>query len=88
MRKRPADGWLALAPILLTIFWSYQEELTIVHVPTIVRILGLTISAGHFAILLMLAIVSVLLYALVRGQRKRELLSAGDRAGAGRCNRS
>ncbi len=74
MRKRPADGWLALAPILLTIFWSYQEELTIVHVPTIVRILGLTISAGHFAILLMLAIVSVLLMRrFVRGQREREL---------------
>jgi serine phosphatase RsbU (regulator of sigma subunit) len=74
MRKRPADGWLAVAPIVLTIFWAYQEELSVIHVPTIARIFGLTISVGHIAILLMLAIVSVLLMLrFIRGQREREL---------------
>jgi hypothetical protein len=74
MRTRAADGWLALAPVLLSIFWAYQEELTVVHVPTIVRIFGLTITAGHIAILLMLGIISVLLMRrFIRGQREREL---------------
>lgn len=71
MRKRAADGWLALAPILLTIVWAYQEELSVVHVPMIMRVYGLTISYGMIAILLMLAIISALLMRrFVRGQRE------------------
>ncbi|HUN83005.1 MAG TPA: SpoIIE family protein phosphatase [Terracidiphilus sp.] len=74
IRKRAGDGWMALAPILLMIFWEYQEELGVVHVPTIMRIFGLTITVGIFATLLMLAIISVLLMRrFVRGQREREL---------------
>jgi hypothetical protein len=74
IRKRAGDGWLALAPILLMIFWEYQEELGVVHVPTIMRLFGLTITVGIVATLLMLAIISVLLMRrFVRGQREREL---------------
>ncbi len=74
IRKRAADGWLALVPVVLTILWSYQEELSVVHVPTVLRVSGLTISEGQIAALVMLAIVSVLLMRrFVRGQREREL---------------
>ena len=74
IRKRAADGWLALVPILLTILWSYQEELSVMRVPTVMRVFGLTISEGQIAVLLMLAIISVLLMRrFVRGQREREL---------------
>jgi hypothetical protein len=74
IRKRAADGWLALVPIVLAILWSYQEELSVVHVPTVLRVFGLTISEGQIAALLMLAIISVLLMRrFVRGQREREL---------------
>jgi len=74
IRKQQSDGWLALAPIVLTIMWQYQEELGVIHVPTIMRFAGLTITGGVIATLLMLAIVSVLLMRrFVRGQREREL---------------
>ena len=74
IRKQGSDGWLALAPVLLTILWAYQEELTVVHVPTVLRVYGVTISEGEFAVLVMLAIVSLLLMRrFVRGQREREL---------------
>jgi hypothetical protein len=71
IRKRATDGWLALAPILLTIVWAYQEELTVLHVPLIVRIFGVTVSDGTIAILLMLAIISLLMMRrFIRGQRE------------------
>jgi hypothetical protein len=74
IRKQGSDGWLALTPVLMTILWAYQEELGVVHVPTILRIFGLTVTEGTFAILLMLAIVSLLMMRrFVRGQREREL---------------
>jgi hypothetical protein len=74
IRKQGSDGWLALAPVLMTILWAYQEELGVVHVPNIIRIFGLTITEGTIAILLMLAIVSLLMMRrFVRGQREREL---------------
>ena len=74
IRKQGSDGWLALAPVVMTILWAYQEELTVVHVPTILRFFGLTITEGTIAILLMLAIVSLLMMRrFVRGQREREL---------------
>jgi len=74
IRKRAADGWLALAPILLTTYWAYQEELTVIHIFSIVRIGGVTINGSVIANLLMLAIISVLLMRrFVRGQREREL---------------
>ncbi len=71
IRQRLADGWLALAPILLTVFWTYQEELSVIHVPLILRIYGLTVSYGMVAILLMLAIISLLMMRrFIRGQRE------------------
>lgn len=74
IRKQAGDGWLALTPVLGTILWAYQEELQVVHVPTIIRFFGLTITEGTIAILLMLAIVSFLMMRrFVRGQREREL---------------
>ena len=74
IRKRAGDGWLALTPVLGTILWAYQEELQVVHVPTIIRVFGLTITEGTIAVLLMLAIVSLLMMRrFVRGQREREL---------------
>ncbi|MGA2727472.1 MAG: PP2C family protein-serine/threonine phosphatase [Terracidiphilus sp.] len=74
IRKQGSDGWLALAPILLTIFWAYQEELTVIHIFSIVRFLGVTLSAGVIANLFMLAIISVLMMRrFIRGQREREL---------------
>lgn len=73
IRKRAADGWLALAPILLSIFWTYSEELTVVHVPTIVRFLGITLTVGQIATFLMLTIISFLLMRrFIRSQRERE----------------
>ena len=71
IRKRTSDGWLALAPIILTIVWAYQEELSVLHVPVILRVFGLTFSIGVFANLLMLAIISMLmLRRFVRDQRE------------------
>lgn len=71
IRRQLADGWLALAPILLTVFWTYQEELSVIHVPLILRIYGLTVSYGMVAILLMLAIISLLMMRrFIRGQRE------------------
>ena len=74
IRKQAAGGWLSLAPVLLTVLWAYQEELSVVHIPTILRLGGVTISEGEIAILLMLAIISFLMMKrFVRGQREREL---------------
>lgn len=71
IRKGTAEGWLALAPILLTIAWAYQEELAVLHIHTIVRIFGLTITWGIIAILLMLAIISILMmHRFIRSQRE------------------
>lgn len=75
IRQRTADGWLALAPVLLTVLWAYQEELSVIHVPVILRILGVTISEGMIAILLMLAIISILMIRrFIRGQRESVVL--------------
>ncbi len=72
IRNRTADGWLALAPILLTIVWAYQEELSVLHIPTIVRVFGLTFSFGLLAIFLMLAIISALMMRrFIRSQREK-----------------
>lgn len=74
IRKQATGGWLALPPVLLTVLWAYQEELQVVHVPTILRVLGLTITEGQISMLLMLAIISFLMMKrFVRGQREREL---------------
>ncbi len=71
MRNRPADGWLALAPILLTCLWAYQEELMVLHIPMIVRLFGMTFTVGIIATLLMLAIISILMMRrFIRGQRE------------------
>ena len=72
IRKRTADGWLAIAPILFTVVWAYQEELTVIHVPTILRVSGLTFGYGVLAIFLMLAIISVLMMRrFISGQREK-----------------
>ena len=72
IQKRTADGWMALTPVLLTIFWAYQEELAVLHVPMILRLLGITISWGVIANLLMLGIVSILLMRrFILSQRER-----------------
>lgn len=72
IRNRTADGWLSLAPILLTIFWAYQEELTVVHVPTIVRMFGLTFSIGLLAVFFMLTIITALMMRrFIRSQREK-----------------
>jgi hypothetical protein len=71
MRDRPADGWLALAPIVLTCVWAYQEELMVLHMPMIVRFLGMTFTVGIIATLLMLAIISILMMRrFISGQRE------------------
>lgn len=71
IRKRTTDGWLALAPILLTIVWAYEEELRVIHVPAIERIYGVTITWGIIAILLMLANISILMMRrFIRDQRE------------------
>ncbi|KAA6462990.1 serine/threonine-protein phosphatase [Acidobacteria bacterium AB60] len=75
MRKRAADGWLALAPIVLQIVRSYREELTVLGVPVILRLGPVTLTVGTVAALVMLAIVSVLMVRrFMRGQRESVLL--------------
>ncbi len=75
MRKRAADGWLALAPIVLLIFRSYQEDLTVLHVPLLLRLGAMTVTVGSLAALSMLVIVSVLMARrFIRGQRESVLL--------------
>jgi hypothetical protein len=75
IRKGTAEGWLALAPILLTIAWAYQQELAVLHVPATVRIYGLTITWGTIANLFMLAIISILMMRrFIRSQRESVLL--------------
>ena len=71
IRTQAADGWLALAPILLTVVWAYQEEMAVFHMPPILRIADVTINYGVAAILLMLAIISVLMMRrFIRGLRE------------------
>ena len=71
IRTRAADGWLALAPILLTIIWAYQEEMAVLHMPPILRIAGVTITYGFLAIIFMLAIISMLMMRrFIRGLRE------------------
>lgn len=73
IRTRGTEGWLALAPILLTIGWQYQEEIEVMHIPTIVRIYGVTMTEGALGSLLMLAIITILMmYRFIRSQRERE----------------
>jgi hypothetical protein len=74
IRTKRGEGLLALPPILLLICWEYQQELTIIHVPTILRLFGTTTSIGPIAVFLMLTIVSVLMMRrFIRSQREREL---------------
>jgi serine phosphatase RsbU (regulator of sigma subunit) len=57
----------------LTICWQYQEELTIIHVPTIVRLFGTTTPFGPIGAMMMLAIISVLMMRrFIHSQRERE----------------
>jgi hypothetical protein len=71
LRKQGAGGWLALFPILLTVVGAYQEELGVVHVPTILRLGGLTFGLGIISNLLMLAIISILMMQrFMRSQRE------------------
>jgi hypothetical protein len=71
LRKQTAGGWMALAPILLTVVGAYQEELGILHVPLIVRAGGLTFSIAVISNLLMLAIISILMMQrFMRSQRE------------------
>jgi hypothetical protein len=73
IRTRGAEGWLALAPILLTICWQYQEEIMVLHLPSIVRIYGVTMTEGQIGALLMLAIITLLMtHRFIRSQRERE----------------
>jgi hypothetical protein len=73
IRTRGAEGWLALAPILLTICWQYQEEIMVMHLPAIVRIYGVTMTEGQIGALLMLAIITLLMmHRFIRSQRERE----------------
>jgi len=75
MRKRAADGWMALAPIILQIFRSYREDLQVLGVPVILRLGPVTLTVGTIAALLMLGIVSVLMVRrFIRGQREGVLL--------------
>lgn len=74
IRKQAAGGWLSLPPVLLTVLWAYQEELGVIHIPTVLRVGGVTITEGEISILLMLAIISFLMMRrFVQGQREREL---------------
>jgi hypothetical protein len=71
VRKGTAQGWLAVAPILLLITAAYQEELVVLHVPQIVRIYGMTFTLGSIATLLMLASISILMMRrFIRSQRE------------------
>jgi hypothetical protein len=73
IQKRASGSWLAMVPIVLTVIWGYQEELSIIHLAPVMRLGGITLTLGQIANELMLAIVSILLMErFVRGQRERE----------------
>jgi len=75
MRKRAADAWLALVPILLTIVWAYEEELSVIHIPSILVVAGFPVSLGVISMLLMLGIISLLmLRGFIRDQRENARL--------------
>jgi hypothetical protein len=75
MRKRAADGWLALVPIVLEIVRTYREELNVLGIPVILRLGPVTLTVGTVAALVMLGIVSVLMVRrFIRGQRESVLL--------------
>lgn len=75
IRRRASGGWLALAPILLTVIWEYQEELAVIHLPTIFTLGGLTFTIGSLASVLMIALISILLMRrFIQGQREQEWL--------------
>ena len=74
IRTKGGEGLLALPAILLLICWQYNEELSVIHVPVILRMLGITLSLGQLAVILMLTIILVLMMRrFIRGQREREL---------------
>jgi hypothetical protein len=74
IRKRATGSWLALAPIVLSVIWQYNEELQVIHLSPVVRLGGITLSLGWIANLLMMTIVAILLMErFVRSQREREL---------------
>jgi hypothetical protein len=74
IRKGATGSWLALAPIVLSVIWAYNEELQVIHMSPVVRVGGVTLSLGWFANSLMMALVSILLMRrFVHSQREREL---------------
>jgi hypothetical protein len=75
IRARASGAWLAVVPVLLTVEWQYNEELSVVHFPQVIRLGGLAISTGQITNVAMLAIVSVLLIKrFIGAQRGQELL--------------
>lgn len=73
IRKGLTSGWLALAPILLTVILAYWEELSVMHFPIVFLVGGLTFSMSAVAGIFMVVIISVLLMQrFIQGQRERE----------------
>jgi hypothetical protein len=73
IRRNRTEGWLALPPVVLVGLSLYQTELSVLHVPTGFFPLGVAISMYQSAIILSLAIITVLLLRrFLHTQRERE----------------
>jgi hypothetical protein len=77
IRRQGAEGWLVLPAVLLMFFWLYSDELTMLRVPLTFHFLGMVLNVGQIAIVLMLAVMSVLLLRrFISGQREKERLES------------
>jgi hypothetical protein len=75
IRKDRTEGLLALPPVLLLVLRLYQEELTNLHMPTIYTLFGIPFTIGAIALILMLAVISLLmLRRFMHGMRQKQQL--------------
>ena len=73
IRGNRLEGWLAVPAVVLVIVAQYQEELSVLHVPTGFFPFGVAITLSAIATVLSLLIVTVLLLRrFLRGQQERE----------------
>ena len=61
IRKREAEGWLALPAVCLAAMANYQHELRLIHVRTAFSVFGYSISLGVASTMLSLLLVTLML---------------------------
>lgn len=74
-RKDRTEGLLAAPAMLLTFLRLYQDELVLIHVPVIFNVFGAPFTMGSLALMLTLAVISLLmLRRFMRGLKEKQRL--------------